>query len=225
MSSDQLNWEQVLALSQSPQQKIVFALATVALAAEPYKTFVALVDRAIDLVLSDMARNKNIVHEQSEDELSVYLVGVMKGMTFNARHGENNGGHCDITIDGPNDMRWLGEAKKYTSFAKLFGGARQLINRYGTGLPNQDAGALIVYISKPDALGIMKRWRSTLVMKVKGLEAPQPGEQQLDFLTLLTHKGSGRKLTIRHVPAVLFHEPTDVLPYPKDGDPAGLGAH
>jgi hypothetical protein len=219
-----VTWSDLRKSAQSVEEKIVLDLAILKLSDNPYEEFVGLINRALDCALSYLAKNKNHVHDLGEDQLTVMLMASLKSMTFSARHGENVGGHCDLTIDGPNGTLWIGEAKKFTSYAKLFGGARQLIDRYTTGLEGQDCGAIIVYISKPNALGIMTKWRAFLKRCVRSLLIAEPAADQLDFYTQIEHAGSGRMLNIRHVPAVLYHAPTDILPPPKAGQFGKLGA-
>ena len=217
------SWAELLAEAKTPEQKISLQLAVLRHQADPYAEFIRLINRAIDCGLSELSRQKNLVHELSEDQLSVMLVGHLKGMSFLARHGENNGGHTDITIDGPDQMRWIGEAKKYTSYSKLFGGARQLVNRYSAGTKHQDHGAIIVYISKPNALGIMNRWRDYLRRFVPEMIIDDQEAEQIDFLCHLKHMGSGRTIHARNVAAVLYHKPTDTMGSPKKGRIVGLG--
>lgn len=222
MAPDAISWDQLRA-SASPELQISLDLAILKLHANPYKEFIRTVDQAIDYGLIELSNNKNLFHDLTEDQLSATLIMHLKGMGFSIRHGENNGGHTDIIIDGPNKMRWLGEAKKYTSYAKLFGGARQLINRYSTGTQSQDHGSLIVYISKPNALAIMSKWRDYLIRFVPDISIDPQEDEQIDFVSHLKHLGSGRTVHVRHVAAVLYHKPTDTMSAPKLGHTVGLG--
>lgn len=223
MSAPDITFSDLQLAARTFPEQITLELALLRMSDEPYEKFVSLVNKSIDWILGEMAKNKNHVHDLSEDQLTVMLVISLQSLTFMATHGRNVGGSTDISIDGPNNTLWLGEAKKHTSYGKLFGGARQLIDRYSTGLAGQDHGSLIIYISKPNALRIMARWREFLRRTVSNLVIIEPANDELQFHTELPHNGSGRMLSIRHVPAVLYHEPTDVLPAPKPGDQASLG--
>ncbi|MBW8302671.1 MAG: hypothetical protein K0M78_01725 [Brevundimonas sp.] len=223
MNAIDVSFEDLRLAARTFPEQIALDLELVRLTDEPYEKFVALINKSIDWILGEMSKNKNHLHDLSEDQLTVLVVISLQSLSFSAYHGRNVGGSTDISIDGPNNTMWLGEAKKHTSYGKLFGGARQLIDRYNSGLPGQDRGALIIYTSKPNALRTMKRWRTFLRRAVPGLVILEPANDDLDFYTEIRHAGSGRMLKIRHVPAVLHHEPTDVLPEPKAGDVAALG--
>lgn len=224
MSAPDITFSDLRSSARTFPEKITFELSLLRLREAPYEDFVALVDKSIGWILSEMARNRNHIHNLSEDQLTVMLVMSLKSLTFMASHGTNVGGSTDISVDGPNNTIWLGEAKKHTSYGKLFGGARQLIDRYATGLEGQDRGSLIVYISRPNALKVMNRWREFLRRVVPGLVIIEPANDEIEFYTELRHHGSGRMLRIRHVAAALHHDPTDVLPSPKAGEQATLGA-
>jgi hypothetical protein len=208
----------------TPNQ-ITFEYATLRAAGGGYTEFVCLIERAFDFACQEMAKAKNILKGMNEDQLTYVILSTLRGMGFDAHHAMNVGGHCDVTIEGDNDTLWLGEAKIYSSAAKLFGGLRQLVDRYSTGLPGQDSGGMIVYVTIPNALRVMHTWRKKLLRAAPTVVSDDMPETALTFRTKITHAGSGLPLDIRHFPVILFHSPTDTLKTPnmQKGETGKLG--
>lgn len=221
------SWQEMWARTQTVPQRISLKLSLVHKTSDPYATFVGLIDEAISHISIQMARNKNVLKGMGEDQLTTNVIAYLHGMGFVALFEANNGGNCDISIHGADDMVWLGEAKIYRSGRNLLSGLQQLVDRYATGLPNQDRGSLIIYILTKNAKKVMRTWNSRLVIKMtKGKVLSAPGND-LSFKTTVEHAGSGRDLLIKHVPFVLFHEPTETGPAPNwnSDAPVRLGAH
>jgi hypothetical protein len=65
------------------------------------------------------------------------------------------GGHTDILIKLADDFVWIAEAKLWKGCSWAFSGLKQL-GGYMSGLPGQDRGAVILYVFKPDAAGLLK---------------------------------------------------------------------
>lgn len=221
------SWKEMWARSQTVPQRISLNLSLIHKTDDPYNTFVDLIDEAIAHISFQMARSKNVLKGMGEDQLTNNIIAYLHGMGFLAQFEANNGGNCDISIQGADDMVWLGEAKIYRSGKNLLSGLQQLVDRYATGLPSQDRGSLIIYILVKNAAKVMRTWNSRLVLKMtKGVVLSPPGKD-LTFHTNIEHAGSGRNLLIKHVPVVLFHEPTEIGPAPdwNSGGPLNLGAH
>lgn len=222
--TSQLSWRDVVIANNTPDRKISLSLSLMQIEQPSYSDFVNLIHRAIRLAIAEMTHHKNHLHTLGEDALSIVLLQRLGGMGFLISHGANNGGNTDLLIQGPDGFRWIAEAKLYTSYAKLFGGARQLVDRYSSGLPNEDRGAIIAYVTKPNASAIMAKWRAYLIRFIANLTAPAPNsENLLEFETSLFHAGAGRVLTVTHFAAPLYHSPTDPLSGPAPGKTAPIG--
>ena len=208
------SWADLLARASTTPAKICLELSVLHLQNDPYRAFVGLVARGLDFSIQCMARDKNVLQGLSEDQLTVVLLGPLKGMTFDASHDTNTGGHCDVVIDGPDEMLWLGEAKKYTSYTKLLGGFRQLMDRYATGTPQQSDGGMIIYSFEASTNEIMAQWRSYLE-EAETIQITDVPTRPLEFISTRAHVGTGQPITVRHTPVVLFHRPTDTEKPPK----------
>lgn len=209
------SWSDIRKRARTVAQQISLDLAVLHHSPHPYVRFVQLIERAIDHAAQHMSKNKNVLSGLNEDQLTHNLITMLIGMSFDARFEQNVGGNCDITIEGPNDLLWLGEAKIYRSTGNILGGLRQLIDRYLTGLPGQDRGAALIYFKTKNALGTMRTWRDRLKAGVRGARVTGPEDYELWFRTEVPHAGSGRVLNIKHVAFVLFHEPTDTEAAPQ----------
>lgn len=220
----ELSWRRWRASYTSAPSSITWRLSTLILEGGRYLEFCDLIEEALRHNFQRFSQNKNIHVGQDEDEITIQLINSLKDMSFDATFERNVGGNCDISVIGPNDYLWLGEAKIYRSSGNALKGTRQLIDRYSTGLENQDRGAVIFYIKKPNALSIMQSWRNRLKAISPGSIFPQPAAQSIDFETQMKHAGSGRMLDIKHLAVVLFHSPTDVLATPPPGAAGPLGA-
>lgn len=177
----------------------------------PYSDFVSLIDRALDYSVGLMAAAKNITPGMDEDQLTHDLILPLVSMAFDATHSENVGGNCDIVVKGHSGYMWLGEAKIFSSYGKLLGGYRQLTARYGTGLANQDHGAVIVYmVTHGNAKGRMTEWEEYLKTSEPNVQTGRQDGKPLEFSSTQDHPGSGLPIYVRHIPVVLYHVPTDV---------------
>src|SRR5689334_15200033 len=80
-----------------------------------YDEFVGIVERSVDWIAQEFARNPQLRNKRSEDELSIDIITALKAIGLDASHDATTGGHCDIVIQGQNDFLWLGESKTHTS--------------------------------------------------------------------------------------------------------------
>jgi hypothetical protein len=176
-----------------------------------YLDFVDLIHKALNFSISLMAAAKNITLGMDEDQLTHDLLLPLIGMAFDVTHSTNVGGNCDIVVTGHSSYLWLGEAKVFSSYGKLLGGYRQLADRYSTGLPNQDHGAVIVYmVTHGNAKNRMQEWEEYLKVSETGVKTTRTKERPLEFSSVQDHQGTGLPIYVQHVPVVLFHVPTDV---------------
>ncbi|MDF0579711.1 hypothetical protein [Bradyrhizobium yuanmingense] len=175
-----------------------------------YAEFSRLVNKAIDLSLVTMAENPELRKDRSEDELTIELVNLLRQLTFEASHEAKVGGHCDISVRGPNSYLWLGEAKKHNKGNPwLLQGFQQLNTRYSTGIGQHNEGALIIYLYKPNALKQMEAWKEHLQNSIDQLVASACPESALAFVSTHPHDRTGLPYTVRHVPLSLYFKPKD----------------
>lgn len=175
-----------------------------------YPAFVEIINRAINIAFRRMAENPELRQKRSEDELTIELVNLLKQNDVDAHHEAKVGGHCDITIRGPDNYAWLAEAKRHTKgFSWLYQGFQQLNTRYSTGLPKHDKGALIIYTYRPNTFKQMADWGRYLQASHKGLVVSPYGADPLSFISTHEHERSGLPYEVRHIPLNLYFAPKD----------------
>lgn len=103
--------------------------------------------RLIDFSCNEMEKNKHLKKEddKSEDQLTIEIVSQLKMLGIDASHDKQQGGHCDILVEGSEGFVWIAEAKKHKDYLWIEKGFRQISTRYSTGVYGQDAGDIIVY--------------------------------------------------------------------------------
>jgi hypothetical protein len=189
-----------------PGTKIVIDLLFVS----DYPAFVEIINRAIDFAFRRMAENPELRKKRSEDELTIELINLLKQSDIDAHHEAKVGGHCDITIRGPDDFSWLAEAKRHSKGNPwLYKGFQQLNTRYSTGLPRHDKGGLIIYTYRPNTLDQMQKWSAYLQANRRGLTVSPYGADPLSFISTHTHERSGLPYEVRHIPLSLYFAPKD----------------
>lgn len=175
-----------------------------------YSDFVSVVERAVHFALRKLSLNPELRQEHSEDQLTIEVVNMLSTFDLDAAHEAKVGGHCDISINGPYDFLWLGEAKKHVqAYAWLLQGFQQLDARYSTGLAGQDTGGLIVYSNYPRIDKTMASWRQHLLDHHPNISCEEVCEQTASFLSAHVHQGTGRNLSVRHFACSLYFRPTD----------------
>lgn len=209
------SWAQLEVAADNTQKKIIRDLQLIPFKSTPYGDFVTLVEDAINFSIKRLAAAKNIVAgkggkgRMDEDQLTFALSGPLLGMAFDISHSTNVGGNCDIVIEGPDEMLWLGEAKIYSDYGKLMGGFQQLCDRYSTGLEAQSHGGMIIYMFGEKVASVMKTWCEYLTDARKELKAEAVEGHALQFRTTEPHRATEQPIVVRHMPVPLFHEPTD----------------
>lgn len=187
-----------------------------------YDEFADVIETALNYSVGEMVKDKNIINpagkhksRMDEDQMTLVLSKPLKGMGFDISHSKNVGGNCDISIEGAFEMLWLGEAKIYSSYSKIIGGFQQLCDRYSTGMPNQNRGALLIYFFEGKVKSIMEEWRKFISDARKDLSASDINGNPIQFRTNEPHGATEISLNIIHIPVPLMHEPTDALPPPR----------
>jgi len=181
----------------------------------PYAEFVALISKAISYSVSSIVSQKNVLQNLNEDQLTAFVISPLKAMMFDIAHERNIGGKCDISIVGYSEYLWLAEAKIFSSYGKLLGGYRQLLRRYATGLPNQDRGAMLIYMYRSGkAKDRMAKWAKYLLQSEQDVTVAWESSR-IEFTSSQDHSGSGLPFIANHIPVILYHVPTDTIKPPK----------
>lgn len=215
------SWSQVNQAINTTQRQISRELELLSNETDRYQKFVALIERAINFSVTKMVSSKNIIagkggnNRMDEDQLTLLLSSPLLGMGFDITHSTNVNGNCDIHVVGPEDFLWLGEAKVFSSYAKLMGGFQQLSDRYATGLSHHSRGGMIIYAFGEKVLSMMSDWGAYLLEVRDGLKMEAVKDQPLQFRTTELHRATEQPIVVCHMPVPLLHQPTDSLPAPQ----------
>lgn len=177
--------------------------------------FVEIVEGALSLGAKEMATAKDLTHDYGEDQLTDKLCFGLKLLGLPVTRERSTNGHCDLTVEGPFELRWIGEAKIYTSYVDLYGGFKQLCDRYATGIPGQDRGGVVIYFKGGDVVNVMKTWIDYVVENHQGMAFTNDPDEPLVYVTTHSHQATGLPYTVRHQPVTLMHNPTDTAAAPK----------
>lgn len=178
------------------------------MAAENNAEYLAQVERALTVAISELVANRKYKQDTSEDGRTVQIVSMLRMAGLNAIHDAKIGGHTDISIRLGDNFLWIGEAKNWRGSAWAFKGFRQLLTRYATGLDGQENGAIILYIEESNATGLLKKWRLNLEKLATALHRVAD-VTNLRFTSIHTHAGAGTPFTVRHLAVPLYFDPDD----------------
>lgn len=193
-------------LAASPAGRIIRELAVCV----SYEDFVGVLNRAIDYIASNMARNPDDNGKLTENQLTIRIVENLQNLTFSARHDLKVGGHCDIVVEWGDTGLWLAEAKIFKGdYGWIYKGFQQLSTRYATGAANQNSGGILIYILPPNAREIMEKWKAKLVQERPRIIINACGVDPLAIVSEHEHERSGLTLTVRHKPFLLNFSPQD----------------
>jgi hypothetical protein len=169
------------------------------------KCFYSDLDQIIDII----QENRELRQDDSEDRLTIEIVGHLKMLSYNASHDAKIGGHVDIFVQ-KKSFKWLGEAKIYGGPAYLWQGFQQLCTRYSTGDVNQNNGGIVIYFKYGNARNFMQEWNDNLSAKNLSNFMTYPCKNRpLIFYSEHTHSVSGDIYTVRHIPILLCFDPQD----------------
>lgn len=168
-----------------------------------------IVEDAIDAIATEFSETPHHRSNRDEDGLTIDVVTSLKQMGFYATHDEDIGGHCDIVVRGKDSFLWLAEAKIHRAYDWLTKGYKQITTRYSTGMPGQDAGALLIYCKAANVKDIMDKWREHFGGHFKDAEIRDCEKSPLAFVSTCTHPRSGLPFRIRHIPISVWHDPKD----------------
>jgi hypothetical protein len=174
-----------------------------------YDDFLKCLYKDLDQIVDLIQENRELRQNDSEDRLTVEIVGHLKQLSYTAFHDPKIGGHVDILVQKKR-FKWLGEAKIYNGPAYLWQGFQQLCTRYSTGDSNQSHGGIIVYFKNGNVRNFMSRWSNYLsTQNLPDFKAYSCQNRPLAFYSEHIHVASGDIFTVRHVPLILCFDPQD----------------
>lgn len=171
-----------------------------------YEEFIEQLYRDIDAEVYALQASREMRQEDSEDRITLDILGGLNRHGYQATHDSKTGGHVDLSIR-LGDHSWIGEAKKDGNFHE---GYLQLTSRYvqASGNYAHNQGGLLLYLVKTaDASGALKRWGAKLA--TDGASCVQCTKNILAFYSSHKLEGSGTNLMIRSMAVALYHRPLD----------------
>lgn len=195
--------------AKSIPQRVALELMLHQFSENPYSTFVATLEKALDWVIQELAKNPQLYQNKGEDSITEAIIIPLKGMGFAASHDTHIGGHGDIVIEGIRDFLWLGEAKVHKDYDWLLKGFNQLSTRYSTGSSNQNHGGMIIYSFNKRTDHMMEKWGKTLLSGVAGVACTPCDSPVNAFRSIHIHERTGVPYNVRHVPVSLYFSPQD----------------
>lgn len=179
------------------------------MAADSHADRVHAINAAIDWIVREHTETARHRVDRDEDGLTTDIVTELKALGFDASHDTDVGGHCDIVVRGVDHFLWLAEAKIHRDYNWLFKGLQQLCNRYSTGMPGQNDGALIIYCKGPRIDKVMAKWLAHLALTDTEATISKCDKNPLVLNSRHTHERTGLEFRVRHVPVSLYHNPQD----------------
>lgn len=199
---------------------------------ENYEQFLDMLYDDLDLIIKKFSKSKDKYYQgmkdnskNGEDLINTIICDMLEMRGWTARHDTSVNGHADIVVELlGEDYQWLGEGKINNSNPHIYHGLKQLLYRYSTGLDNENAGGILIYINqKPKSqLDILTDWKNYLLNKNETL--PEDSEempfspvitnkpcckQSLAFYTKHKHPSSGLNYNIRHMIIDFRHQPKE----------------
>lgn len=182
------------------------------LLASSYQDFVEVLYADLDLAVNRLEGNPQLYQNDSEDELTGHIIGILQTLGYAASHGTTGGGSKDITVNGKNpSWVWIGEAKIYKSSNDLHEGYLQLSTRYRHPDPTKSCGGLLAYIKRPNAATLMDKWKVEFMkLPLPNLNSREcPKRSKLAFFSIHDHESSGLPFEVRHLAVCLHFYPRD----------------
>lgn len=168
-----------------------------------------LIEKSLNWCVNQLVANRHLKQDHSEDELTIDVMLMLKGLGYDATHDTQIGGHCDILVQGSNDFMWICESKLHGAYDWLLKGYEQLDSRYSTGQAGQDSGAILIFSRNAHVDKLMANWREHLAKKRPDVEFEDISDDANGFYSTHKHKGTGRTFKVRHKPVNLYWKPTD----------------
>lgn len=179
-----------------------------------YEEFIDCLYSVLDNIISYLEENTVDRKNDSEDRLTIEIVGSLKQRGFAADHDTKIVGHVDICVRNRKGFSWLGESKIHSDYSWLLKGFNQLCTRYSNATPGHDQGGVIIFIRAKKTAAVIGEWKTRLeksgVAENLSFESC-PKRQELAFFTKHTHAGSGRTYKVRHMGVEMHFDPKDVV--------------
>lgn len=179
---------------------------------DDYEGFVECLNEEIDRIFSAFQATPQRRSGDGEDRITDDLVVNLRTAGYDANHDQDSGGHVDVTVKA-GKLTWIGEAKIYYSVNNLFEGFLQLSTRYRPASGNfaHNKGGMLIYITnRPNAKVQMDAWRNHIKSRgIDGYEDWDCSRNALAFHSKHTHEVTGYPFFIRHIPLLLYHQPSD----------------
>ena len=194
------------AASTFPGGDKIFKRADVA----TYEDFVEVLYEDIDDIIRLLEQNRELQNGLPEDVTTIQLVTNLRSRGYEAHHDLKINGHTDISVTRGTYL-WIGEAKKHNSTDYVYEGFLQLTTRYSTGVPDQNAGGLLIYLhTQPNTVGVMENWRNHLAGKgLPNYTAAKCPKSVFAIRSSHTHETTGLDFYVRHIPLSLYFAPMD----------------
>ncbi|MFA6062932.1 MAG: hypothetical protein WC736_10055 [Gallionella sp.] len=179
--------------------------------ADTYEKFVDCIYQTLDGALAFIEENPQLRKNDSEDRLTIEIVGLLRQSGLDASHDSMHGGHSDIVVKRAS-YSWLAEAKIHSSYPYLFQGFNQLTTRYANGSKNNNKGCLLMYIRQKNAAVVVNKWKEHLTnKKLTAFNISNCSQRGAHgFYSTHNHTGSGCHFEVRHIGVLLHHDPQDV---------------
>lgn len=201
-----------------------------------YQDFLGMLYDDIDSIIKKLSKNKNIYNQgmkdnpkNGEDLINTIICNMLEMSGWTARHDTSVNGHSDIVVEVLGESyQWLGEGKIYGTSGTnsyIYKGLKQLLYRYSTGLDNENAGGILMYVNSTgkNQADILNDWKNFLHNKnnetVNDDNEEMPyspvisdrncSKQSLAFFTTHKHPSTGLNYDIRHMIIDFRYEPKD----------------
>jgi hypothetical protein len=180
------------------------------LLAKTYNDFITVLYKDIDSAISYIQENPEIRVNDTEDRLTIDIIGSLRCFGYNVTHDTKIGGHADIVVRKA-EFIWIGEAKIYKGCEYVWQGFLQLTTRYSIGDSNQKDGGMLIYIkTHNNARSVMEGWEKHLREKNLSQYSHRSCESKDNcFFSSHEHDKSGNPFQVRHMPIMLYFSPQD----------------
>lgn len=104
--------------------------------------------------------------KEGEDLINTNIVDMLTCRGWTATHDTHVNGHADIVVKvSYEDYLWIGESKINQGGSYIHKGFKQLLHRYATGLPDESAGGVLIYMTqtKKTQTQVMEDWKQILL--------------------------------------------------------------
>lgn len=206
MSDDPMNYSLQDLFARYSQEPLLSSLKY--LAATDYDDKFAALEQLVDRCYRTLVDDRADVHGESEDQLSIRIVQMLKFANVQAEHDTKVGGHCDIVVKGPDSFLWIGEAKIHKSYQWLEDGFMQLTTRYATGAKGRNRGEIIIYHTRGNSVSVLREWMKKVCEEFSDVDVTEDiNDGELCFRTVHNCPNSGLPFHVRHSIVPLMFDP------------------